>query len=501
MKISSKSWTLPRLSQSGPTAHRLFGSVRLTYALCAFISTALLAGMRNMLGMIILKMVMVRSEDLLEIPAHRMGSNVTVTRRCGGSRLGPDPLSQTGDLPWTRNQEMTFPGIIYYGYVVSISLSGYLADRCSSKKLFILSLILSGFAYILLPLMAHLSFEAAAVDLVVCGILAGCGNPALYKLFVTWAHPTERTALLSFAYSGLLMGSVVVYPVAGYLSEFSWEVPFYVVGAVTLLFGIACIWLIYDTTEQHPRISDTEVEYLKQGPLVQAQQVANIPWRSLLSSLPTIAFVLTHMFHTYTFLVLSLEMPRFMREAMELDMREVGLLSSAPFLGGLCSKVVCFMGASYVDRQVGPNQNCIRRLLYGICGILTTSFIGVIILADCDEKILVLLMFSFLMASTDMGFSGYWPTLLYFAPSFAGLISGLANGMAHLSGFLSPHLVASLVHTGTKSEWNMVLITLIASNTMAVLVFGFCSSTNLQSWDPRKTPEPTVSTPAKETNR
>ncbi|KAH8349143.1 hypothetical protein KR084_007353 [Drosophila pseudotakahashii] len=504
-----QSWTLPRLSQSIGSTHRLLGSVRLTYAICAFLATCLHAAMRNMLGMIILKMVMPRPDDVLDIPPEMAGLseiNITSTGRCGSSRRVLSPLiqeTQSGDLPWTRNQELTFPGVYYYGYVVSISLSGYLADRCSSKVLFIVSLIFEAVAYVLLPAMAHFSFEAAVVDLVICGLLAGCGNPAMYKLFVTWAHPTERTALLSFAYSGLLMGSMLVYPVASYLSNFGWELSFYVVGGVTFLFGIACCFLIYDTMEQHPRISDEEVDYLLLGRSdlgLQEHQVVRVPWKRLLTAPPAYAFVLTHVFHTYTFLVIALLMPRFMREAMEFDLREVGFLSAAPYLGGICSKALCILGGSYVERRVGPDQNFMRRMVYGICSILTSCFIGIIILADCGDKILVLLMFALMMASTDMGFSGYWPTLLYFAPSFAGLLSGLANGMAHLSGFLAPHLVAALVHTGSKIEWNVVMITLIAFNTMAMLVFGFCSSTHLQPWDPLSEKNKKRSTAAKAVN-
>ncbi|KRK03557.1 sialin isoform X1 [Drosophila yakuba] len=503
--MSSKSWTLPRLSQSSASsAHGLLGSVRLTYAICAFLATCLHAAMRNMLGMIILKMVMPRPEDALVVPpefGRLTEGNITSTGRCGSPRIIFNPQiqeTQSGDLPWTRNQELTFPGVYYYGYVVSISLSGYLADRCSSKVLFLVSLIFEAVAYILLPAMAHFSFEAAVVDLVICGLLAGCGNPAMYKLFVTWAHPTERTALLSFAYSGLLMGSMLVYPVASYLSNFGWELSFYVVGGVGLSLGIACCFLVYDTVEQHPRISDEEVEYLRQGKSqlgLQQQPVLRIPWKSLLTAPPAYAFILTHMFHTYSFLVIVQLMPRFMREAMEFELREVGFLSAAPYLGGICSKVMCILGGSYVERRVGSDQNCVRRMLYGICSILTTSLIGVIILADCNNKILVLVMFAFMMATTDMGFSGYWPTLLYFAPSFAGLLSGLANGLAHLSGFLAPHLVAALVHTGSKDEWNVVLVTLIACNTLAMLVFAFCSSTNLQPWDPRSRKEKETGSP------
>lgn len=96
--MSSMSWTLPRLSQSSAsTAHGLVGSVRLTYAICAFLATCLHAAMRNMLGMIILKMVMPRPEDALVVPAvlsRLTEGNVTSTGRCGSSRVVFNPQIQ-----------------------------------------------------------------------------------------------------------------------------------------------------------------------------------------------------------------------------------------------------------------------------------------------------------------------------------------------------------------------------------------------------------------------
>lgn len=96
--MSCKSWTLPRMSQSGPSTHSLLNSVRLTYALCAFLNCFLHAAMRNMLGMIILKMVKPRPEDHLETAsqvAQQLGEyNVTTTGRCGDYRLGPNPIVQ-----------------------------------------------------------------------------------------------------------------------------------------------------------------------------------------------------------------------------------------------------------------------------------------------------------------------------------------------------------------------------------------------------------------------
>ncbi|EDV30117.1 uncharacterized protein Dana_GF19301 [Drosophila ananassae] len=484
--MSSKSWTLPRLSESGPSAHTLLNSVRFTYALCAFTSSCLHSTMRGILGIIILQMVMPRPEDHVE-HVFEVKNNATAISRCNSLQQDDSPLlkmSLSGDLQWSRKQELTFPGIYYYGYVVSVFFSGSLADRFSRKNILVLSHILEAICYLLLPPMAHHSFEAAAATLVLCGVLGGCGSPAMYKLFVIWAHPTERTALVSFACSGVLVGSMLAYPVVGFLGEFSWELPFFLVGAMALLFGFCSFWLIYDTLEQHPRISQHELKYLQHGSLISSQQVAGVPWRSLIHSRPVYAFMLTHLFHCYTFLMLSTWLPRFLLEAMQLNLRQVVLTATVAFLGALASKLVCILGASYLERRVWPNQDWMRRVLYGMCSILSISFIFVIILADCRDQTLVIIMFVLLKTTTDLGFNCYWPTLLYMAPSFAGMLSGFANGFAHLSGFLAPLLVASLVETGSKSEWNVGLMTLIVGNALALLVFGIFSSTILQNWDP-----------------
>ncbi|XP_030559335.1 sialin [Drosophila novamexicana] len=486
-----KSWNLPNVGslEPGPAGApcRLLGSVRLTYTLCAFLTNVLHMGMRNMLGLIILRMVKAHSEDaLLQAAASHKLDNVTVTPSCGSGvwQQHSYDVVQSGDLPWSRSQALTFPGVFYYGYVIALPLAGRLTDRFGGKMLFINSLTLQALAYIVLPSMAYYSYAAAVTTLVLSGIFAGCGTPPLYQLFVTWAHPTERTSMLSFAYSGLIVGSIGIYPLASYLSDFGWTVPFYVLGSVSMLYGLSCNWLIYNSLEQHPRLTAEEREYLQQ--FAQKPQHLRIPWRSLLTSLPVYAFVLTHVFHNYTFLVLSLVMPRFMREAMQFNLKEIGLLSSAPFIGSLLSKVICVFSCSYLERRLFANLSCLRRVLYTVCSGVTIILIGIIIIASCEQKTLVFLIFVLLGSTTDMGFSGgYWPTLLYFAPSFAGLISGLANCLGHMSGFVAPHVIAKFVHTGIKSEWNCVLLTLILFNALAIIVFGLCSSTALQPWDPR----------------
>ncbi|TDG48363.1 hypothetical protein AWZ03_005108 [Drosophila navojoa] len=478
-----KSWNVPKLCTQESSC-RLWGSARLTYTLSAFLANILQMGMRNMLGLIILRMVRAYPREALQSSVN----NITISSSCGGNgnawMESTLDAAQFGDLQWSRTQALAFPGTFYYGFVFALPLAGHLTDRFGGKVLFINSLTLQGVAFILLPLLAHYSYAAAVTSLVFAGIFAGCGTPPLYQLFVVWAHPTERTAMLSFAYSGLIIGSICIYPLTTFLSEFGWSVPFYVIGSVSLAYGITCNWLIYNSVEQHPRISDAEREYLQQ--CAQQPQNLSLPWRSLLTSPPVLAFVLTHVFHNYTFLLFSLIIPRFMREAMQLNMKEIGFLSSAPFLGSLLSKIICILSCSIIERRVFANRSYLRRVLYAVCALANMILLSIIIIAKCEQKIFVLVMFVLLGVTTDMGFSGgYWPTLLYFAPSFAGMISGLANSVGHISGFLASHVIATLVKTGLKSEWNHVLLTLIFVNVLAIIVFGSFGSTSLQPWDPR----------------
>lgn len=168
-----RSWTLPRAAISGTeqtptTGCPLWGSARLTYTVCAFLANMLHMAMRNMLGLVILYMVKPRPEDfqLHDQTVH----NLTKLPDCGDSVLARQACqSKFGDLPWTRNEEVQFPGVFYYGYAVFLPVAGYLSDRFGGKILFNISLTMQGLAYMLIPVVAYQSYEFAVIVLIIAG--------------------------------------------------------------------------------------------------------------------------------------------------------------------------------------------------------------------------------------------------------------------------------------------------------------------------------------------
>lgn len=169
-----RSWTLPKAASPAteqPPATAgcpLWGSVRLAYAEYAFLANMLQMAMRNMLGLVILYMVKPRPEDF---QLHgQIAHNLTTLPECGDSVLGQKAcLSTFGDLPWTRNEEVQFPGVFYYGFAVCLPVAGYLSDRYGGKNLFIISLTLQGLAFMLIPLVAYHSYKLTFIVLIFAG--------------------------------------------------------------------------------------------------------------------------------------------------------------------------------------------------------------------------------------------------------------------------------------------------------------------------------------------
>ncbi|XP_065363537.1 uncharacterized transporter slc-17.2 [Calliphora vicina] len=457
----------------------LWGSARLTYTICAFFAMVVQLCLRNTLNFVILCMVK---------PQHLEKENSTDYSVNGDdSSCGPidsgnaTSIERSGNLLWSRSQEFALLGTFYYGYLVTLPVAGRLADKFGGKLLFVHSLTVQAAIFMLIPFFARRSYIGAVIIRIIQGLIAGFSNPALYQLFSTWAHPNERTAFLSFAYGGYSVGALLVFPISSYLCKFGWELAFYAVGSVSLLFGICCQWLIYSTLEDHPRLSKDEYDYLKENHVEKS--TTGVPWKTILTSVPVYAFIFTHIFHTYGIMVFTIMIPRFFKEAMRLPLDMVGLISSAPFLGAFISKAVTITTCSIIEKRPNLNLTRYRRIVYVICNCATILFIFAIILSTCQQRIMVILFAVCIGITTDMGFSGvYWPSMLYVAPAFAGLISGLANCLATVSGFLAPLGVAAIVRHGTKVEWNLVMASLMTSYLLGAIVYGLFGSSKLATW-------------------
>ncbi|XP_067618260.1 sialin [Eurosta solidaginis] len=465
--------------------HPLCCSVRLIYAICAFFSMIMHLCMRNAFNFTILCMVKHDVEPQIYTPnnssLHPIEHPIYLYTTDGVETK----QSSVSNVLWTRAQEINIQATFYYGYVVTLPFAGRLADKYGGKFFFIHSMTTQAILFMLIPTFSRISYVAAFIVRLLQGLVAGFGNPSIYQLFSTWAHQRERAALVAFGYGGYSVGALIAFPLSALLCRYNWELTFYIIGCIALIFGISCHWLVYNTLAAHPRLSAEEREYL-QSTNDEKSKSHRIPWKDILTCVPVYAFILTHVLHSFGIMIFSLMLPRFLKEALGLSISESGIYSSTPFLGGIISKFIMVPTCAYIEKRPYYKRTLFSKLFYLFCTIFSIIFLTIVVLAGAEQVVIINLCILFVGFFTDMGFSsGYWTTLLHLTPSYAGLLSGISNALSTINGFVSPVIIAALVTQGTKGEWNYVIFSLIVSYVLSAIIFTGFGSSKLQAWNKR----------------
>lgn len=66
---------------------------------------------------------------------------------------------------------------------------------------------------------------------IIVKLLQGAMFPCNHAIWANWSPPHERTRLSSFTFSGSFFGTVVTFPVCGFLADkFGWQATFYIPG-------------------------------------------------------------------------------------------------------------------------------------------------------------------------------------------------------------------------------------------------------------------------------
>jgi len=81
-----------------------------------------------------------------------------------------------------------------------------------------------------------------------------------------WIPSAERSTIGAFVLSGTFVGTIVSFPLSGWLCDLEfdngWPLSFYVPAAMGFLLFIGWVFLVYDNPAVHPRIDEEEKTYI-----------------------------------------------------------------------------------------------------------------------------------------------------------------------------------------------------------------------------------------------
>lgn len=208
---------------------------------------------------------------------------------------------------------------------------------------------------------------------------------------------------------------------------------------------------------------------------------SNIPWRSIVTSMPLLAIVVAHFSYNWTFYTLLTLLPTYMSDILGFSIQQNGFLSALPYLG--CAVVAVLSGqiADYL-RETRKYRTVIVRKSFTLIGMIGPAvFLVAAGYTGCDYTLAV----TFLTISSSLGgvsASGFNINHLDIAPSYAGILLGITNTFATIPGMVGPVIARALTQQNTIEEWQIVFYIAAAIDVFGAIFYAVFGKGTVQSW-------------------
>lgn len=177
------------------------------------------------------------------------------TNNTTSSNFGPQ-------FEWSALEKNNLLGSFYLGVMCFEAIGGRLGEFYGPKKIRFLSIFLTSVATLFQPLACTLGYKLAYATRFFTGIFIAPSISSSTLLIVNWFAPSERTKSLA-AISAFNLGVAISMQIFGLLLYyFGWPSIFYANGVVGVIWSIIFWYLIYNTPEEHPRITCEEKQHI-----------------------------------------------------------------------------------------------------------------------------------------------------------------------------------------------------------------------------------------------
>lgn len=221
-----------------------------------------------------------------------------------------------------------------------------------------------GLATLVMPMTAA-GFMFARIAL---GLTEGANFPAAIKVVAEWFPVKERALATGLFNAGTNVGAILCpIGVPWMFSHIGWAWTFYITGGTGFLWLVGW-WLFYDEPDDHAKVSQRELDYIRSGQPVVEERAVKVPWLSLLKYRAVWAYVLASIFAGPAWGFYQFFLPDFLGKKFNLSLQATGWWTGAFYavaaVGGVAGGwvVARFIGA-------GWDVNRARKTTLLICAL------------------------------------------------------------------------------------------------------------------------------------
>lgn len=390
---------------------------------------------------------------------------------------------------WDKETQGLILGSFFLGYVTTQLPGGWLASKYGGKKLYGWSMFVCAVATLLTPLAARTSVVMLIVMRAIAGVCQGVVIPCMQTLLSYWIPPLQRSTAVGFVYAGTQVGVMIAFPLCGVLCvegfDGGWPSIFYVLGCLSMVWFLAWMYIVHDSPVSHPRISKNERQYIVytlKSELDISIKSSSTPWSKIFTSLPVWAIIVTHTcaeWGAYTFLT---NIPSYMEDVLEFDIKKAGFLASLPYLGFWGVTNISAHLADFLRKRNYVTTTNARKIFNTIGNIVPAVFI--VIMGNVAEEpsvAVTMLTIGVAMSGCQYG-SGFIVNPVDIAPRYAGIILAISNTTGSLGGFFAPLAIGIITVDKTREQWRLVFYIAAAIYAFGAIFYAIFASGDLQSW-------------------
>lgn len=328
---------------------------------------------------------------------------------------------------------------------------GLIADRFGPRVLYAFCLITWSLATLLQGFAR--GFGALFGLRLATGAFEAPSYPINNRIVTSWFPDNERASAIALYVSGQFIGLAFLTPVLVTIQYYmGWQGLFIVTGLVGLVWGV--IWyLLYRDPQDHPRVSQAELDYIEAGGGLTRKRAAASgepsiwQWRNLrqVFSHRTLWGVYIGQFAVNATLWFFLTwFPTYLVKYRGLDFIKSGYLASVPFLAACAGLLLSGFVSDSLVRQ-GKSVSMARKTPIIIGMLLSVSIVGANYTQDTT---LVIFFMALAFFGSGMALISWVFVSLLSPKRLIGLTGGVFNFMGNLASIVVPIVIGFLAEGG-----------------------------------------------------
>ena len=370
---------------------------------------------------------------------------------------------------WSEFQVGIILSSFYFGYMVTLIIGGYLADKYGGKKVLGYGLLIWSFFTIITPFFAYSGLWWLIFIRILMGLGEGITFPSWHAIYARWIPFNERTRAVAFTNSGIAAGTVFGYAVAALIiSSYSWEWVFYLFGILGVFWYFFWNRSVTSFPENNKYLSKNELRLIK-NEAPSKETAPSIPFLKLLKNMPFLAIALATFCNNWSLYTFLSYLPKYVNAPLNEGGMGVDLGSSTFVIAILIPCVVSIisliLGGYLADGLIKRGFAVIKvRKVVNSIGFFGSAFF-LLLMSNEDSLLNVVILLSLINICSGICAGGFGVNHADLGPKYTGSLVGISGSIGMIAAILSP-IVAGTVLEITNS-WTIIFY--ICSG---VLVFG-----------------------------